>query len=156
GAGFDVEGFSSRSNAARHETRPIRVAARELVGHTAGNFGRRFVHLEDMVLQAELRHPYGCGVECARLDDVRPGLQIGAVNLFDEGGLSEHQSVGAILERHAMIPEARTAIIVFGWLPGKDERAHRAVEYDDAAGHQLFKEGAGGHVSDFHYEFTAS
>ena len=72
------------------------------------------------------------GVEGVGLDDVGAGLEVGAVDVLDELGLGQDQHLGAVLERLGVAAEARAAVVLLGRVAGVDQRAHRAVEDEDA------------------------
>src|SRR5439155_19657614 len=106
----------------------------------AGKLGGRFVQLEGMLLKSKVGEADGCCVKRTCLDNVRPGVEVGAMDLLDHAGLREHEHIGAVLQGLRMATEARAAIVLFSRLTRVDQRAHRAVEKKDALGEQLLQQ----------------
>ena len=71
-------------------------------------------------------------VKGVRLEDVGPRLEVGAVDVADDLGLSDDEEVVVTLELTGVVGEARAAVVRFLQLELLDHGAHRAVEEDDA------------------------
>src|SRR5262249_29288955 len=94
----------------------------------------------NMLAQSKISEPHVCRIERTRLDNVRPGVEVGAVELLDHARLREHEHIGAVLQGLRMAAEAGAAIIVFARLTRVDQRAHRAVEKQDAIRQQFLQQ----------------
>src|SRR5262249_46621605 len=100
----------------------------------------------DMVLKLEVCQADRRRGKRAGLDDVAAGLQVLAVNVLDELGLTEYQRLGAVPQRDGMVPKTLAAVILFGWLFREDQRPHRAVHQEYALGQEFFQDVAGRHL----------
>src|SRR5205823_14964666 len=84
--------------------------------------------------------PDRCAAEGIRLNDVRAGCEITAVNFIDELGLGQEKNLETALEVFPFpILEAIAAITGLAQFVLLDHRAHGAVEHDDALAHKRFK-----------------
>src|SRR5690606_15337150 len=95
-----------------HEAWLVRVGTGELVTGGTGQPGTLVVQFTSQCLQLVVCLGDRCRVEGVGLDDIRPGLQIGPVNVTDNTRLGQGQQVvvapqvlGAVLE--ALAPEIR-------------------------------------------------
>ena len=78
-------------------------------------------------------------VERVGLDDVGAGFEVGAMDVFDDLGLGEHQGFGAVLDAELVAGEPLAPDIFFAELIGVDERTHRPVKDHDPARQDLFE-----------------
>ena len=105
----------------------------------AGHAGK--VDGPDLVDQVVVGHRNAVGVEGVGRDDVRPGLQVAAVDAGDGLGLGDRQQVVAALEVAMVGGELRAAVVGLAELELLDHGAHRAVEDGDASGEEFAKLG---------------
>src|SRR5690606_1970762 len=66
-------------------------------------------------------------------DDVRAGVEVGAVDGADGLGLGEREEVVVARQRLRPVPEALAPEVGLGEAVALEEGAHRAVEDEDAA-----------------------
>ena len=90
-----------RADAAGDEPGLVGVLAGEFVRRPPGQLGRGLVQLEDVFLEPELLERDRGAVEGVGLDDVGAGFEVGAMDVFDDLGLGEHQGLGAVLDAAA-------------------------------------------------------
>src|SRR5262249_51697613 len=100
------------------------------IGCLARQLGGPGVDAQRLVLQPVLGEDQRGAAEGVRLRHVRPGLEVGAVDVPDEVGAAEDEGLVAALQPGAS--EVRGL-----QRPGLDERTHRAVEDEDALGERL-------------------
>ena len=78
------------------------------------------------------------GIERVRLDDIGAGLQILAMDLLNNGGLSEIQEIVVALKVFRPIPEPLASKRGLVQPPLLDHGAHGAIKDDDAFLEKLF------------------
>jgi hypothetical protein len=115
-----------------NEARPIRCARGGLVACATGDAGRGDIHLVGDVLEPVVCLRDRCGREGGRLDDVRTGVEIGAVDLVDHVGAREHENVGVSLEISGVVRESRASEVRLGESVALHEAPHGAVEDEDS------------------------
>jgi hypothetical protein len=88
-----------RADRARDESRPLRRALGPLVGRPAGTCHGRVVDFANQLdRQAELLHADRARAERVRFDDIRPCLEVPAMDRRDFLGVGQAQDVGEVLE----------------------------------------------------------
>ena len=120
-----------------------RVGGLEGVDGFAGDLDRRGVQLADEVRHRVVFHRDGRAVEGVGLEDVGAGVEVGAVDVADDGRLRDDQEVVVALELAGVVLEAVAAVVLFLQLELLDHGAHRAVEVDDALAQEGLKALAG-------------
>ena len=118
-------------------------ACRAFVGGPARDPRRREVDLADGVLDAVVRHREPRGAERVRLDDVRAGIEVGAVDLADHVGAREAQQVVVAEEGDGVGGEVVAAEVGLGERVALDHGAHRAVEDQDTLLEEALERGTG-------------
>ncbi len=128
--GRDRRGAVRRTERAGHEARV--VGRRDLVGRSARDLRAGTVDLVGQVLHAVVGLRDGRGGEGVGLEDVRAGGEVLPVDLPDHVRLGEVQQVAVALDVARPVGEPVAAELL---LPGRealDERAHGAVDDQDA------------------------
>ncbi len=130
--GADGRGLGGRPDRARNETHATRLRGHHVIrraaradGAGAGQFvGQRF--------HAVIPQGNGLGVERVRFDDIRPSLQVLAVDLLDQARLGDVEQVVITLEVLAPpVLESLAAKIGLTQPALLDHGPHRTVEDDD-------------------------
>jgi hypothetical protein len=98
-------------------------------GRLPGDADARGVDLAQAIAQAELGQLEAVGAEGVGLEDVRPGPEVGLVNLGDDVGLGQVQLVERAVEKDALAVEHRAHRAV------ADE--HTRIERVEEGGHAL-------------------
>ncbi len=137
--GRDRRGFVGRAQRAGDEA--WSVGRFVLVCRGAGDRGGGPVHLFGVGLQRVIGQRNRVGVEGVRADDVGTGVEILAVDAGDDLGLGQRQQVVLAAQVARMVGEALAAEVGLGQLVTLDERAHRAVEHEDALAQKLGQAG---------------
>src|SRR5262249_23543333 len=81
--------------------------------------------------------------EAVRLDDVAARLEVRLVDAPDDVGARQHEELVVALHVVGVVAEALAAVVGLAEPVALDHRAHRAVEYEDAAREQLVESRAG-------------
>ncbi len=129
-------GAAGRPDGAGDKAGPV-TAGLELVDGLAGEAGRRLVELRYQPFGAVVALRHGGRIERVRADHVRPGFQVGPVDVPDHVRPRQAQQVVVPLERLRVVPERVVAVIRLRQLAGLDHRAHRAIENQDALAQRL-------------------
>ena len=106
-------------------------ARRRLVRRAARNPGRGEVELVHQPFHAVIRLRRRAGIERIRLDDVRTGIEIAAVDLRDQLRSCDRQQIVVTFEVALRIAESFAAIFRLAQAVRLDDRAHCAVEDED-------------------------
>ncbi len=138
---------------ARDERVPSRFGAVRVDGLPREARGRG-VQLVGERLEAVVREGDRLRVERVRLDDVRAGGEVGAVDPLDDRGLREDEEVVRALEVLRVGAEALAAVPGLVETLPLDHRPHRAVDDGDAAGEERAKARLGAHESASRIRFT--
>ena len=109
-----------------------RVGGLEGVDGLAGDLDRLGVQLADEVRHRVVFHRDGRAVEGVGLEDVGAGVEVGAVDVADDGGLGDDEQVVVALELSGVVLETVAAVVLLLQFELLDHGAHRAVEVDDA------------------------
>ena len=115
---------------------------------------RRDVQLVREGLEAVVRERDRLRVERVRLDDVRTGVEVRAVDLLDDRGLREDEEVVRPLEVLRVIAEPVAAVSRLVQPLALDHRPHRAVDHGDAAGEEGAQARLGAHARASRMRFT--
>ncbi len=134
--GRDRRGLVGRPEHAGDESRLAGIPVHVLVRRLAGELGRGVVQLVDMPLKAVVRLRRRVRVESICLDDVGAGCEVLGVNLADHLGPGQREQVVVAPEVARGRGEALAAEIGLREPVALDGRAHRAVQYQDAAPEQ--------------------
>ena len=134
--GAERERLVGRPNRAGHETRPdntfFGVTCGIFIGHPAGEPGRGEVDLAHQMFRAIIGLANAVGREGVGLGNVRPRLEIGAVDRFGHLGLGQREDVVIAL---LVAPQPqRSGIIGLGQLVILDLGAKGAIGDQDALG----------------------
>jgi len=119
------------------------VGGLERVDGLAGDLDRLGVEFADEVRHRVVFHRDGRAVEGVGLEDVGAGVEVGAVDVPDDGRLGDDEQVVVALELPGVILEAFAAVVLLLQLELLDHGAHRAVEVDDALAQEGLKALAG-------------
>ena len=119
------------------------VGGLEGVDGLAGDLDRRGVQLADEVRHRVVFHRDGRAVEGVGLEDVGTGVEVGAVDVADDGRLRDDEQVVVALQLAGVVLEAVAAVVLLLQLELLDHGAHRAVEVDDALAQEGLKALAG-------------
>ena len=119
------------------------VGGLEGVDGLAGDLDRRGVQLADEVRHRVVFHRDGRAVEGVGLEDVGAGVEVGAVDVADDGRLRDDEQVVVALELAGVVLETVAAVVLLLQLELLDHGAHRAVEVDDALAQEGLKALAG-------------
>ena len=138
--GTGDEGPRRRRRAGRR-VRLGRPCGPEVVAGLARAGYSREVDGPDLARQVVVGHRHAVGVEGIGGDDVRPGLQIAAVDARDGLGLGDRQQVVAALEVAVKGGKLFAAVVGLAEPQLLDHGAHRAVQNGDAAGKEVAKPG---------------
>ncbi len=112
-------------------------------GGPAGHGDRGAIEFGDDWLEAIVGLGDRRGIEGVGLDQVRPGVEIGAVDLFDEVGAREAEQIVVALQVVGMGAQAFAAKVRLLQAEGLDHRAHRAIQDGDALGEERAEGGEG-------------
>ena len=115
------------------------------LGRPARDSCSRNVDLIRQVFHPVVCHRGAGGVEAVGLDDIRPGFQIGAVDVLDDLRLCQRQQVIVALEIGRPVDKPLATIIGLTQFMALDHRAHGAVKDQNAVGEQGFNLAAGCH-----------
>ena len=131
--GRDRRGLVGRSEHAGDEARLARVALHRAVRRFAGELGRGVVQFVHQALQAVVGLRRSVRVEGVGLDDVGPGLEVLVVDLANHLRMRQGKEIVVALQVARRLEEALAAEVRLRELVALDGRAHRAVQYQDAA-----------------------
>ncbi len=131
--GRDRRGLVGRTEHAGDEARPARVALHRAVRRFAGESGRGVIQLVHHTLQAVVGLRRGVRVEGVGLDDVGAGLEVLGVDLANHLRTRQREEVVVAPQFARGVEEALAAEIRLREPVALDGRAHRAVQYEDAA-----------------------
>ena len=147
GGVVDVAGHRQRlvrrADGAGDEGVLARVGGLEGVDGLAGDLDRLGVQLADEVRHRVVFHRDGRAVEGVGLEDVGAGVEVGAVDVADDGRLRDDEQVVIALQLAGVVLEAVAAVVLLLQLQLLDHGAHRAVEVDDALAQEGLKALAG-------------
>ena len=109
----------------------------ETVRGAAGDLCAGKIEVGGAALEAVFGHGDDLGVEGVGLDDVGAGIQVEAVNVFDDLRLGEIERVVIAAQVFGMAGELGAAEIGLGEAAGLDHGAHGAVDQEDALAQAL-------------------
>ena len=130
-------GAIGRADCSGDKTLPAGSRRHHVIGGGASELRVGHVQLVSERLHRVIGQGDASGVERVRLDDIRPGLEISAVNGTDHFRLGDTQQVVVALE--IALPVGKAFAPEIGLLERAllDHRAHRAIENHDALGQKL-------------------
>ena len=127
----------SRPQHTRAKARFLRRARRVFVAQIARQPGAGHVQFVSDLREAVIGLRHLCGVERTRLDHVRSGFQICAMDATDDVGSCEHEHIVIALDFLRVGGKTRAAIIRSGQRVLLDHRSHRAVQHQNTAGEMV-------------------
>ncbi len=121
-----------RAHRSGHETALVGGPGRPLVGSLAGDPRTSHIQLVGERFEPVVRLRDRGARECIRLDDVRAGRKVLAVDRADDVRPCQDEEVAVALLILGVILEALAAKVRVGQLVSLNHRAHRAVEQEDS------------------------
>ena len=121
-----------RAHGARHQARAFGRARGPRIGGPARDLRGRDVQLVDHGFKLVVGLGDARGAEAVGLDDVRAGLQVGAVDLLHHGRPGEHEDVVVAAQLVAVLGETLAAEVRLAELVALDHGTHGAVDDEDA------------------------
>ena len=112
--------------------------ALEFVANLARDARRLAVHFLRQRLQPVVSLRDGRGTEGVSLDNVRPGLQVLAVNIGDQLRLRQRENVIVTLEVPLGISQSRATELLLAQLVALNHGAHRTIQHEDPLGQRRY------------------
>ena len=134
--GRDRQRARRRPEHAGAEARLVRVLRRVRVAQLAHEAAAFDVDLVRAIAKTVFGLRHARAVEGVRLDDVRAGVEVGAVDAGNDIRARQHQQVVVALQVLRVRLETFAAVVRLAELVLLDHRAHRAIEDQDALGEE--------------------